>query len=175
MKKILFTLICILSLNSCDFSYGTYDDLYYSNLNPTIDIIFSYGTPYYYGNIISYYYWNGYYYYPYYKNNFWYYHRYPRPLPHPKNNYQTPRRGVPKYQFRNSDKHHLDQNRGHFNNQLIITKDYKNNNPKSNILNRGIIQRRFQNNIKQQKQNYQNNRTFIPRFGAGGFRNKKSK
>lgn len=92
MKRLAIALILGVALLSCsDAYYGSYGEGYeevytneiYEAGQPTINIVFTYGTPYYYGDVLYYYLYNDWYYYPYYYRGHWYYHRYHRPLPPP--------------------------------------------------------------------------------------------
>lgn len=92
VKRILIMLVLCVALMSCSATYyepqGTYEGEYteeiYSDGQPTVNIIFTYGTPYYYGDRLYYYVYRGWYYYPYFYSGHWYYHRYHRPLPPPR-------------------------------------------------------------------------------------------
>jgi len=102
MKKIiafLTVLIMCITLSSCITSAragvgGTYDDV-------DIDVVISYGTPYYNTEgLLLYYIYRDMYYYPYYYNNRYYFHRYYKPVPY--NRY----RPVPRDFYRHVDRRH---------------------------------------------------------------------
>ena len=81
VKRILIMLVLCVALMSCSATYyepqGTYEGEYteeiYSDGQPTVNIIFKYGTPYYYGDMLYYYVYRGWYYYPYFYSGHWYY------------------------------------------------------------------------------------------------------
>ena len=80
----------LFSLNSCvGASFATtQDDMYIETdvdiVQSTVDfnVVFRYGTPYYYNGSILYYLYNGIYYYPYFYDNYWYLRAYRRPFPY---------------------------------------------------------------------------------------------
>lgn len=88
MKKVilfLLSLVFCFSFQSCDISWMiddaannfSYDTYYYSpSTNNDINVIITYGTPYYYNSYIHYYYYRGLFYYPYYFNDYWYFRPY---------------------------------------------------------------------------------------------------
>lgn len=93
MKKIIYMLafsIMLLFTVSCSFeTYATtQDDMYIEtdvdiiHSNVDFNVVFRYGTPYYYNGSILYYLYNGIYYYPYYYDNYWYLRAYRRPFPY---------------------------------------------------------------------------------------------
>lgn len=87
MKKVIWFLLSLVfcfSFQSCDISWMiddaannfSYDTYYYSpSTNNDINVIITYGTPYFYNSYIHYYY-RGLYYYPYYFNDYWYFRPY---------------------------------------------------------------------------------------------------
>lgn len=84
MKKLLFALIlsvaAMISLQSCTTTYAAayepYDEEYVISDNADVNIIITYGTPYYYEGQLWYYLYNGLYYYPFYYNGYWYFRPY---------------------------------------------------------------------------------------------------
>ena len=83
MKKILFTLILsvvMISIQSCTTTYAAgydqYDEEYVISDNADVNIIITYGTPYYYEGKLWYYLYNGLYYYPFHYNGYWYFRPY---------------------------------------------------------------------------------------------------
>ena len=100
MKKILFSALIIIAtlstMTSCTamLAATTDDEAIVLNTHPTVDFIISYGTPYYYGNVLEYYLWDGYYYYP--NRGF-----FSRPLPPPRPYFNhRPRMGRPMHHWR---------------------------------------------------------------------------
>lgn len=90
MKKIvnlIISLAAIFTLSSCMTAFG--DDMYDE---PSISVILSNGSPYYYGGI-RYYVYDGYYYRPYFHGNRYYMHRYAKP-PFRPNKDLSPRHNV---------------------------------------------------------------------------------
>ena len=95
MKKYLIILFSMaflsLGLSSCETTYAGIDsshqygdEVYTTNQealldNIDINLIVTYGTPYYYNNYLNYYYYRGLYYYPIFYHNYWYF----RPYYHP--------------------------------------------------------------------------------------------
>lgn len=95
MKKYLIILFSMaflsLGLSSCETTYAGIDsshqygdEVYTSNQealldNIDINLIVTYGTPYYYNDYLNYYYYRGLYYYPIFYHNYWYF----RPYYHP--------------------------------------------------------------------------------------------
>lgn len=98
MKRFAIALILCVALLSCSDTYydGEYPQVYeneiYETGQPTITVVFQYGTPYYYGSTLYYYVYDGWYYYPYYHRGYWYYHRYHSPLPPPRWHHGGPAR-----------------------------------------------------------------------------------
>lgn len=85
IRNIIYFISLVLSMfifNACAFDTYPSED---------VDVIITYGRPYYYNNTLQYYFYNGYYFYPYTYNDYFYYHRYNRPLPQPRHNYNPPR------------------------------------------------------------------------------------
>lgn len=82
MKKFKLFLIGLCSLiftSSCE----TYGQIYYEDYDGiNYSTIITYGTPYYYGDVIGYYYYRGLFYYPYLWNNIWYLRPYRTPHPY---------------------------------------------------------------------------------------------
>ena len=83
MKKLLFTLILsvvMISIQSCTTTYAAgydqYDEEYVISDNADVNIIITYGTPYYYEGKLWYYLYNGLYYYPFHYNGYWYFRPY---------------------------------------------------------------------------------------------------
>ena len=83
MKKLLFTLILsvmMISIQSCTTTYAAvydqYDEEYVVSDNADVNIIITYGTPYYYEGKLWYYLYNGLYYYPFHYNGYWYFRPY---------------------------------------------------------------------------------------------------
>lgn len=84
MKKLLFTLVLsvasMVCLQSCTTTYATayepYDEEYVISDNADVNIIITYGTPYYYEGQLWYYLYNGLYYYPFHYNGYWYFRPY---------------------------------------------------------------------------------------------------
>ena len=83
MKKLLFTLILsvvMISIQSCTTTYAAvydqYDEEYVISDNADVNIIITYGTPYYYEGKLWYYLYNGLYYYPFHHNGYWYFRPY---------------------------------------------------------------------------------------------------
>ena len=84
MKKLLFALIIsvasMISLQSCSATYAAaydqYDEEYDISDNADVNIIITYGTPYYYRGQLWYYLYNGLYYYPFSYNGYWYFRPY---------------------------------------------------------------------------------------------------
>lgn len=73
LKKIFLFIIPGFFLTGCAFD--TYDDGVYATAEPDVNVIITYGTPYWYSGSL-YWLYNGIYYYPYYYNNY----RYMRPI-----------------------------------------------------------------------------------------------
>lgn len=98
MKKYLIILFSIsflsLGLSSCETAYAGInsshqheDEVYTTNQeallnNIDINLIVTYGTPYYYNDYLNYYYYRGLYYYPIYYHNYWYFRPYYHPFRH---------------------------------------------------------------------------------------------
>ena len=84
MKKIisiLITLLMCVSLSSCIATMQAQNDDVYDD-DVDINVVVTYGTPYYNSSgLLLYYLYRDYYYYPFYYNNRYYFHRYHRPLP----------------------------------------------------------------------------------------------
>lgn len=91
MKKhliILVGILCLsLGLTSCGTTYAfstgqseMYDYEYDNYRSADINVIISYGTPYYYNGYLSYYLYNGLYYYPFWYDNMWYFRPYRVPF-----------------------------------------------------------------------------------------------
>ena len=84
MKKLLFALIlsvaAMISLQSCSTTYAAAYDQYDEECdisdNADVNIIITYGTPYYYRGQLWYYLYNGLYYYPFSYNGYWYFRPY---------------------------------------------------------------------------------------------------
>lgn len=98
MKKYLIILFSMaflsLGLSSCETTYAGIDsshqygdEVYTSNQealldNIDINLIVTYGTPYYYNDYLNYYYYRGLYYYPIFYHNYWYFRPYYHPFRH---------------------------------------------------------------------------------------------
>lgn len=96
MKKYLIILFSMgflsLGFSSCETTYTGInsshqyeDEIYTTNQeallnNIDINLIVTYGTPYYYNDCLNYYYYRGLYYYPIFYNNYWYFRAYHRPF-----------------------------------------------------------------------------------------------
>ena len=97
LSAICISLITLGTLCSCETVYAsttTYDDMYYENDYASIDIIVTYGTPYYLDGVLQYYIYRNLYYYPFYYNDIMYFRSFYRPLP-PRHHYNfgRPHRG----------------------------------------------------------------------------------
>ena len=117
MRNFLLLLSVLLStvvLSSCSVStYAAYytDDYYVEDRDITYNIIVTYGTPFYFNNILSYYFYDGVYYYPYRYNSVEYLK--PFRTVRPRGFVFVPGRyHVPDYRFR-----HHSYNKPHFHNQ----------------------------------------------------------
>lgn len=77
--SIILSLITICSLTSCYATYDLNDDMY-SNVD--LNMVFMYGTPYYYNGNILYYLYKDVYYYRYFYDGYWYYRPFRHVLPH---------------------------------------------------------------------------------------------
>lgn len=89
LSTICISLMTLGSLSSCETTYAstiTYDDMYYENDYASIDIILTYGTPYYLDGVLQYYIYRNLYYYPFYYNDIMYFRSFYRPLP-PRHHY----------------------------------------------------------------------------------------
>jgi hypothetical protein len=89
MKKFLLTiaiLMCMFLFSSCTTYTTVPDDIYDeyvvdNTADVNINIIITYGTPYYYNDVLWYYYYNDLYYYPFYYGGYWYFRPYTRLYP----------------------------------------------------------------------------------------------
>ena len=98
MKRLfsyLIVLFAALSLSSCYEAYATTDvmtdEQYVLNDNVDINVIVTYGTPYYWDGYLSYYYYRGLYYYYMYYDGYWYWRAYHRPFANGYRPHWTPR------------------------------------------------------------------------------------
>ena len=80
--------LCLLTaslfMTSCVASeYVAVDEVYADEYTSSVDVnmIITYGTPFYHGTSLWYYYYNGLYYYPFYYDNYWYFRPYTRIYP----------------------------------------------------------------------------------------------
>lgn len=115
MKRLVFVLMTMfmLSLGSCGTLEYTDDYGYVSEYSSSYDvnIILTYGTPYYYNGYLWYILYNDLYYYPFYYNHYWYFRPYPRIYPYGYDFRFRPHHND--YRFR---PHHRDWNhQGHLN------------------------------------------------------------
>lgn len=82
MKKLFFAILFVATILCCQscfssgaVSYEPYDEYVISD-NVDVNVIITYGTPYYYNGQLWYYLYNGLYYYPFYYDNYWYFRPY---------------------------------------------------------------------------------------------------
>ena len=119
MKKLLFTLILsvvMISIQSCTTTYAAvyepYDEEYVISDNADVNIIITYGTPYYYEGKLWYYLYNGLYYYPFHYNGYWYFRPYGTLYSWDWYHYNY-RHFTPNYRDYRFRPHHKDWNRHH--------------------------------------------------------------
>lgn len=110
LLSILFSTICLSSCSVSSYAYST-DDYYVEDRDISYNIVVTYGTPFYFNNVLSYYFYDGIYYYPYRYNSVEYLK--PFRTVRPRGFVFVPGRyHVPDYRFR-----HHSYNRPHFHNQ----------------------------------------------------------
>lgn len=64
LLSILFSTVCLSSCSVSSYAYTT-DDYYVEDREISYNIVVTYGTPFYFNNVLSYYFYDGIYYYPY--------------------------------------------------------------------------------------------------------------
>ena len=114
LLSILFSIVCLSSCSVSSYAYTT-DDYYIEDRDITYNIVVTYGTPFYFNNVLSYYFYDGIYYYPYRYNCV----EYLKPFRtiRPRGFVFVPGRYyVPNYRFR-----HHSYNRPHFHNPGRMT------------------------------------------------------
>ena len=115
LLSILLSTVCLSSCSVSTYAYSTDDCYYVKDRDITYNIVVTYGTPFYFNNVLSYYFYDGIYYYPYRYNSVEYLK--PFRTVRPRGFVFVPGRyHVPDYRFR-----HHSYNRPHFHNPGRMT------------------------------------------------------